>query len=199
MTDKPHYVGLITHLWLLFIIIYSLAIKNYNYIFEAVFFINTLLWFSAYYYKWNITKTGYTALAIIMIMHSLGKFGAYNWHFIFDYDVYMHLASGIALALLIYPIVKPIRYLRGKIAQITFTILIIIGLASVNEIIEFIGVILIPNAQGMLAPEANPILKISSLSADYVDTMKDIIVTTCGGIITTILSQYLKKKKKSPQ
>jgi uncharacterized membrane protein YjdF len=184
---------------MLFIIIYSLAIKNYNYIFEAVFFIMTLLWFSAYYYKWDITKKGYTALACIMIMHSLGKFGAYNWHFIFDYDIYMHLASGIALALLIYPIIKPIKYTRGKIAQIAFTILIIIGLASVNEIIEFIGAIFIPHAQGMLAPEANPLSRMAGLSADYVDTMKDIIVTTCSGIITTILSQYLKKKKKTLQ
>jgi hypothetical protein len=51
----------------------------------------------------------------------------------------------------------------------------------------------------MLAPEANPLSRMAGLSADYVDTMKDIIVTTCSGIITTILSQYLKKKKKTLQ
>ena len=79
--------------------------------------------------------------------------------------------------------------------QIFIVLMSCIGLATIGEFMEFFGALQTPDGQGFLGTEARG-SPIEWLSADYWDTMKDLLVNTFGstaGIITWYIYKIRNK------
>ncbi|MDO8628219.1 MAG: hypothetical protein Q7R56_00510 [Nanoarchaeota archaeon] len=166
----------------IFIITYSITKKDYYYIFDSIKFIIITLLIYHYHNKLHLTPFTYAFLLIVMILHDLGRFGAFNWDILnLPWDVITHFLASYAITLALYQALPQLTGFWGKL----IIILASIGIATLGEFVEFAGATQTPNGQGILGVESRG-SPIPWLSPDYWDTMKDLVLNTLGTIIATI-------------
>lgn len=193
MNNKPKFIRAITHIMFIIVIFSCFKTGKYSYLIDTILLIIASSLLSHKYDEWELDKISYIMVHLLMILHILGKFGAFDWTiFGLTYDVYIHIISGITLALITYNLISVGK--NHKILHAITIILIVAGFECVNEIIEGLGTIILPAGQGMLGIEPSPIPIFKGLSIEYLDTLKDMITTFIGGIIGTIMMTMRKKE-----
>lgn len=175
-------------IFFLYIIIYSLNKGDGHYIFGTIKFIIFITLFFLFFDKINMNLTIFIGLGIAMVLHSMGRFGYFNKTLIgIPWDVVTHFVSSFFTALALFKILEKTNMAYGW--QIFFVLLAGIGLAATGEFLEFFGATRTPDGQGLLGTEAKG-SPVAWLSADYWDTMKDLLMNTLG-LITGIISRFL--------
>ncbi|MDO8555747.1 MAG: hypothetical protein Q7R96_01060 [Nanoarchaeota archaeon] len=192
-----YYSCLLSLSFYLLIISAGLLKGDGHYIFDTTIFIFITLFFYHTYEKRQIKPYHYILLNTIMIMHSLGRFGAFNWTiWLFHWDVITHIAASFVITLFFN------HFLRNANLSTTnkYLLLIIIslGIATIGELTEFAGAVTTPNGQGILGVESRG-SPIPWLSPDYWDTMKDLVMNGVGTLLSLasiIIIEHKKNKQK---
>lgn len=137
------FLGIITFLALG---IYSISVKDVEFIFDR-FFSAAIVSFSLYLYKKIQIKPSVLLFGLlILIFHHLKLYG--NFYFGIPFDRGIHLLAGIFLGLVFYGYFS--KVIKNKAVVITFSILVSLGLSSILEIIEFVGYSFLGSGEGIL-------------------------------------------------
>lgn len=172
-------------LFFIFIIIYTLTLKDRFYIFESVLFIifSSLFYFN--YKEMNFNLFTYLLINVGMSLHQLGRFGFYGIQlFGVNWDIYTHFVGSIGIAMIVYNALKTRVNLKEKGFFKYFLLIVFLAsvtVALIGEFSEFGGTIFFENGQGLLGieGEAGPY---PNISTDYWDTMTDLLANAAGSL-----------------
>lgn len=175
------------------VVIYSLSLHQWHYVFDSILSAFFLTIFYLYYDNLNFDTASFAFIGIGMSMHELGRFGFYGMRFFgINWDIYTHAAVSFAMAIILYhALLDRIRLDKKWFCLIIF--LLTIGIALLGEFIEFGGTIFLKDGQGLLGleSEAGPF---SNVSIDYWDTMSDLAMNALGGILGILFSAILNRR-----
>ncbi|HLD12387.1 MAG TPA: hypothetical protein VJB87_02215 [Candidatus Nanoarchaeia archaeon] len=191
MKTTTRYITTLAITFFFFIISYALLQKDGHYIFDSTKFIIITLILYKYYDHLRLNHFSHLGIISAMVLHSLGRFGAFNWTIIFPWDVITHFVASYFITLLLYQALPQLQTKKGLL----IILLASIGIATIGEFIEFGGAIHSPNGQGILGVESKG-SPIPWLSPDYWDTMKDLVINTLGSIICIITLFFTQKNRK---
>ena len=153
----------------------------------------------------KMEKLEFLLFNCVLLMHNLGSFGFYELNFnIVAYDDIVHLIASIIAAYIIFNfILRKIRIKRIKnsIIEENKIILMFLVIASVAmfgvivELIEYVGFMYFGPGEGILFVGSGD-SAMESVTGQYLDTMRDIIMNTIGSFIGGIIFYYKVYKKK---
>lgn len=180
----------------LFVIVFALGKKDGHYIFDSIKFIVLISLFYFFFEKLNLSDFIFISLGIAMVLHELGRFGLFNvdvW--ILPWDVITHFFSSFVIVLALFRVLEKTDMPSGWKAVLVFCSAL--GLATLGEFLEFFGAVRTPDGRGILGVEAR-ISPISWLSADYWDTMKDLVFNAVGGLFGLGVWHIWRRRKSNP-
>jgi putative membrane protein len=182
-------LSVITVLYTLIFACLYLQKENYEFLSYVGVIILIIILMTCLNSRYNISLGSLLGLSIWGILHLAGGYFIIGenvlygfWIFSFlRFDMFVH-AFGFGFATLIsYYIIKPsFNAKKNRIKLSIFLIFIGMGLGSLNEIVEFIMVVLLPKT-GV---------------GGYENTMLDIVFNTFGAIIAVIYINLKKEVKK---
>ena len=179
-------IYIISLLFFIFVIIYSISLNERHYVFDSVLFMIFASLFYFYQKKLNLTVFTYALIIIGMALHDFGRFGFYSQQFFgINWDIYTHVIGNIGIAMLVYFALKTRVNLKEKgffKYFLLFVFLISLAIALIGEFNEFGGTLFLKDGQGLLGieGEAGPY---ENVSIDYWDTMTDLLANALGSII----------------
>lgn len=158
----------------------------------AIVFLAPMLW--AVYFlreRLHIHSCHYAIFATALVLHNLGAFGAYGQQYYgLQFDSYVHFYFGVAGGFIIA------RALRGCFGLVGWqmwvgTVIVILGLGSIHELIEYASTLMLGPEKGMLklnAPDAKT------------DTQQDLLNNLLGALLAlSIYSIFRWFRAKSRQ
>jgi VanZ family protein len=177
---------------ILFLLIGTLR-GTYGFFPDNVLFIVFLLIAWKWYDAMRLNEGLVVAVNGYFVLHSLGLFGGYNWHFAgIPFDKVVHFSGYCMLTVFLVhwsglesPLLR--KKNAGMIALIMFTA---VGVGAVNEIAEYTGYRLFGVGDGFFllgAGDGDPSLAYK-FQGSWDDSMKDMIaniVGVCAGILLT--------------
>ncbi len=159
---------------LILIEFYSLTTDSH---YKWDFFFLVLLLVAVYVIKDKIKlhPLHYFLLALFLIMHNLGAFGAYsNYYLGLEYDLYVHGFFGLMSALILYRTYKLVGPYKGWFKYLAI-VAVILGFSAFHELFEYAGALLLGKGEGVLFVGAGDI--------DEWDTQKDMFNNLIGALI----------------
>ncbi len=186
---KFHWIILaINILNLLLFSFFYLRKQNYEFVIYIVVIIFFLILISLLHLKYNFSKMVLVGMTIWAILHMSGGFFIINNAVLYSYqiiprflrfDQLVHFFGFGIATLLSFEILKQNLKIKSKLALSIFIIFIGMGIGALNEIIEFIAVLTVPQT-GV---------------GGYENTMWDMVFNTFGAILAVLYLNLSGKMK----
>ena len=188
-----------TIIYLIFFTLIAFIRKNYEFLYYAVILSLLILTIVLYYKKLHLSPIILGGLSILGFMHLAGGVVYISGTKLYDlwiiqgilkYDNIVHSLGGFIATFVAYNIVNPHLDLKTKHHPILFSLLIILialGIATINEILEFLAVIF---------------LGVQEAVGDYFNNALDLVFNMLGSIIAVFFIysyHYKRQNHKNPQ
>jgi len=149
--NTPNSINLLALLFLVIFVglAYNSILTQTKWIYDAILAIG----FLAITYFWRDTLKLNTLIFFILngfiLVHNLGAFFYFDSFYGLDYDIYVHFIYGVIFAVFIFHYLSS-KYNLKKSELFILTILIVMGISSIHEVVEFTGAIAMGPGEGVL-------------------------------------------------
>ena len=200
-------------IYIVFLLIFT-ALAIYNLILGSQWFIDSvisvlLLSIAVFISRWVGAKASELVMFnIIIVIHDLGSFGFYNFHYgLLYYDHIIHFLGGLLGAYIFFNVIaRKLNTLKHervgrtcvedhKLMLAFFVISIVLMLGLVVEITEFVGYTYLGAGEGMMFVGAGDSDNIADIAGQYIDTMQDIIANMAGAVISVLFCFAIYRKR----
>ena len=152
----------------------------------------------AIYFLRNVLKLDFKEFVWLLTpiyISILGSLGAYSWaHNNFQFDNFLHFYSAFIVTWIIFSHFSKTVSKKVKLS-LPVLFLIVIGIISffglIVEITEFIGFQYLGNGDGVFFTGVGDGEGVML----YIDTMQDLVINLCGGILAYVMFYFFKYKK----
>lgn len=192
-SQKLRIILYFTIFYLIFFTIFSIIIKNYEFIFYSIILSLLVIFIALYYKKLHLHVGVISGLTIIGIMHVLGGnifisgTRLYDVWFIANiirYDNIVHFVGIFVATLVAYSLLYPHldkKLKHNKVLLSIILILIATGMGTLNEVVELFAVVFLDAAKGV---------------GDYMNNAKDLLFNIAGAISASIYLMFYHKKQE---
>lgn len=196
MTRSFSFLYLLSLLFFAFVILYSYLTDYSYYIFDALFSVILLTLFFFFRSSLHLTPLSYFFLALAFAFHNMGAFRFYASPPVpLRWDVVTHIFGIFAASVALYHLLRP--YFSRKPFAFFFVILLAsLGVGVLIEYVEFIGVLIVGEGEGVLGRGEGDFAFAQWLSADYYDTMIDQINNLLGALFGYLFSSFYFRKQR---
>ncbi len=172
--------------------IVTIALRDNELIFDRFYSAGIMLAAYLLYRRMHLRIFTLVFALAVLFLHHIKLYGQTYWGFL-QFDMIMHFAAGMALALIFY---NYLSYDHSRAWSAVMAFLIAVGIGSLSEIMEYIGYYLLGPGEGLLFYGEGDF-------GEYADVAWDMICNSMGAFIMAagpaLLSWAFCLKNKSRQ
>lgn len=129
----------------------------------------------------------YALLVSALLLHMLGAFGYYQqWPLPISFDIVVHGYFAFVVTLLVYHTLEG-NYRLSRWQRIALSFFIVMGLASLHEVMEYSSYLLLGEERGMLKPS----------TSYFFDTQRDLTSNLAGTVVALVGLEIVRRGRKN--
>jgi len=188
--DEEHIIDLIGLIAVFFFIVFgflAVVLGNKDYVFDRFFTAGLIFFIWLLHKRFHLKLWIFIVILFAITLHHLKLYGMF--FFGIPFDRIMHFTAGFAIALLVYQYIKTNCHNLTKWEIFFIAIFAAAGIASMMEIIEFVGYSFLGEGEGILFYGTGDF-------GEWNNACWDLICNTSGALIGSLSMMFIQIKKK---